>query len=179
MGVTDILCELIVDSAMISIVEENGHYICHLTEPKSDYKLTLRHLPKDALIINCDKFPNTGKVFFRGDNMECKRADYALISESANIIMFFELKRSRSTGSTRECVAQLKGAECVMDYCRIIAASFFGSPDIFYGLRRRYYIVHYKTPTKRTFESQQKEGGHTPEVPRKIGSGFASFDWLM
>lgn len=179
MNTNEILRELIADSAIIPIENEKGQSICNLPEEASDYTLKMWHLPKDAFVVKCDRFPDTGDVFFRGKNMECKKADYVIISESKNVIMFFELARSSDTKTEKESIAQLKGASCIIEYCGHIAASFFDSPDIFSGLERRYYIVRYSKSAKRTFEQLQTAGSWKPEDARKIGGTFVSFESLM
>jgi len=178
MGIREILRELIVDSGIIFAEYEDGQYVCNLPETNSDYSFKLRHLPKDAFAIKCDSFPDTGDVFFRGKNDECKKADYALISESQRVIMFFELARSCGTKTENESIAQLKGATCIMDYCGHIAASFFDSPDI-RNFDYRYYIVRYSKSVKRTLEILQKPGGWKPENAKKIGGTFVSFKYLQ
>jgi len=168
-----------VDSVIIPVKHENGQYVCYLPEEDSDYVLKLWHLPKDAFIVKCDRFPTTSDIFFRGNNMECKRADYALISESKSVIMLFELARSSGTKTEKESIAQLKGARCVIEYCGHISASFFDSPDIFDNFHYRYYIVRYRKSTKRSFEALKKTGGWTADTPKKIGAAYASFEDLL
>ena len=178
MNTTDTLRALIADNAILPISQEHGKNICILSEPESNYEFKLRHLPMDSLIIKCDKFPNTD-VFFRSDNMECKRADYALVSESEKIIMFFELKRSTTSAKNVAIVAQLKGAACILEYCGLIAGSFLGVRDIFYKFDRRYYIVHRKSSVRRSFEEEKKLDNRTPENARKLGGPFTSFEYLL
>ena len=178
MSIPEALKALLVDAVLCPLTIEKGQNTCILQEYESDYQFKLRHLPKDALVIKCDKFPQLGDIFFKGDNMECKRADYALISESCGEIMIFELKRSRNSAGNKEIYAQLKGAKCIVEYCKSIVDSFFNEINNgkgFYGFAYKYYIVQYKTSVKRSFSNIEKPDNRTPENARRLGGSFASF----
>ena len=174
MSVLNILRKLILDNVIL-VPEKN--YSCKLPEPDSDYAFEIRNLPEDALIIKCDSFPKTAG-FFKSNYMECKKADYALISESKKVIMFFELKRSNYT-THKENVAQLKGAKCVIDYCGLVAASFLDEHEIFDGFTDRYYIVIVNSSSKRSFKKRIKPpDNRKPDDARKIYGNTMPFRGL-
>jgi len=180
MSTTDTLRILISDNAVIPIVQCLGRNACVLKESEFNYKFTLRDIPADSFIIRFDKFPDTSDVFFKSKNMECRKADYALVSESEKVIMFFELKRSsRSYSSSKNPIAQLKGACCIMDYCEIIADSFLGVSKMFDEFTRRYYIIHCKSSSKRAFSVEDRVDNRVPENAMKYGGAFATFKWLI
>ena len=174
MNTTDILRELLVDDVIVPI--ENNR--CIMSEAGSDYTFSLNHLPKDSIIIKCDRFPNLGEKFFKGKNQECKRADYALISESKKVIMLFELKRSSKSSILKDNIAQLKGAKCVVAYCGLIVDSFFGKPKIFDGFVEKYYIIRYSPSEKREFAASETMDNTSPEKAKIIHGKFRSFEGL-
>ena len=178
MGAIDSLKKLIVDDAVVSLTQEYGKNKCVLTESQSDYSFTIHSLPDDVLIVKCDKFPTTKEVFFKSENMECKISDYVLVSESKQVIMFFELKRSNRSSSAKEIAAQLKGGKCVMDYCESIIDSFLGEREIFCGFRRKYYKGISMPSKKRPFRRNENLDNTTPENARMLLGSAVNFSYL-
>ena len=178
MGAGNALRSLISDNASVPLIISEGKCFCVLTEVESDYDFTVYNPPNDAIIIKCDKFPTTGNVFFKGKNKESKRADYVLVSESEKVLMFFELKRSKSSSSAKNVVAQLKGAKCIMDYCESISSSFLNENRIFLGFEHKYYKGYYTSPQKRSFERKEEPDNRTPETARILRGKDAQFSSL-
>jgi len=176
MNTKDTLQKLLHSNAIAPVVMDRGQHSVTLVE--ETYNFTLRHIPNDSIVIKCDKFPNLcalGQEFFLNENGECKRADYALISESSNVIMFFELKKSKRSSKRADAILQLKGATCVVNYCGLIAAEFLNKPRIFDGFLYRYYIVHHDSLRKRSFREDRPIDNSTPHMPRIIGGAFMAF----
>ncbi|CAN2041057.1 hypothetical protein GMMP15_260015 [Candidatus Magnetomoraceae bacterium gMMP-15] len=123
----NILYELIRKDAMISI--EDGDYgkkAVTLSEPKCEdhkgYSVVIRNMPENAVVIKADAFPSPSKIFSNSRG-ECKRADFVIITNiekrARNLIIFIEIKKGKG-GSEKEIIQQLKGAQCVVAYCRSI-----------------------------------------------------------
>ena len=178
MGAYHALKRLLVDDVILPLAEMHEKKFCVLMEIEAGYKFTIRGLPDDTLIIKSDRFPTTKDVFFKSDHMECKRADYVLVSESEKIIMFFELKRSTKTASMNDVIAQLKGSKCVMDYCELISAAFLGEYRIFNGYTLKYYRLIAITSRKRPFKNQQ-HSNNSPEDARTITDKNISYGGLL
>ena len=178
MGANNALRMLLVDDVVVPLRNEYGKNYCYLSESEADYTFRISYVPDDALVIRCDRFPNTGEVFFKGQNDECKRADYVLVSESKKVIMFFELKRSSDSAPLKKVIAQLKGAKCVMDYCASLSSSFLREHDIFVGYTYKYYKAVYTASRKRAF-ADTKTSNTSPETARTLPGDYAAFDWLL
>jgi len=179
MGAYNALLKILADKIVISLSLNHGKYCCKLQETESDYSFELWDVPKDAIIIKCDKFPNTGEVFFKGKENECKRADYALVSESDKTIMIFELKRSNGSTETKNITAQLKGATCILNYCASISSFFLDEHGIFDGFIYKYYKGIHNLSQKRAFGDTAKIDNTKPDTARIIPGKYSSYKWLL
>ncbi|KHD09575.1 hypothetical protein PN36_25450 [Candidatus Thiomargarita nelsonii] len=130
----DILCELFRKEARVAL--EDGDYgkkAVTLNEPKCDdhkgYSVVISNMPEDAVVIKGDAFPSPTTIFSNSRG-ECKRADFVIVAnipikkKTRNLIIFIEMKKGKG-GSELEIIQQLKGAWCVIDYCRSIGQRFW------------------------------------------------------
>lgn len=133
MGDVDILRELINDEALAPIESSNNKNTLTLKEgrnyPQSEYTVKIHGAPDDIIAIKADHFPPPRKIF-KGVKGECKRADYVVVARTdrRNWIIYIEMK-GRSSGSRSEIVQQLKGAKCLVAYCRAIGQAFWGQRE--------------------------------------------------
>ena len=165
---TEVLKALFSENALAPLDKKRGELSTARlkeSEDKSPYDFLLRNLPDDALVVKCDKFPNLGQTFFKEDNNECQRADYFVISESENVIMFFELQKTNKSKTTSHAIAQLKGAECVMEYVGVIVDSFLNYKGKFDTFDRRFYILQHKGSRRQAFKETRRTG-LAPETPQ-------------
>jgi len=184
MKIIDILRQTIVNDATVEIKVEHNNRLCKLSEAKSDYEFIIHSLPDDIIIIKCDKFPSTKDVFFYGNNNECKKADYIIISETYKAILIFEIKRSKNTSMASDIVYQLKGASCIVDYCESIIKEYFNIDNIFHGYTRKYYIGIFKSSDKRPFNydvysKNSNLDNAKPEYAKKLLSCNVKFQKLL
>ena len=127
-------------------------------------------LSAHSIVIKIDKFPSP-ENFFKGERGENKRADFVVISEtpSKNFIVYIEMKKG-SGGKEHEIIKQLKGAQCVIAYCRAVAEKFHGKSKFLDELQYEPRFISIKgsslnkTPTKRS----GKELHDTPEKMLKL-----------
>ena len=97
-----------------------------LREPDgSPYDLKILGAPHETIAFKADAFP-APCGFFRGTKKERKRADYVVIAEDVNRswIVYIEMKRG-TDGSKQDIVAKLRGARCLVAYCRAIGQDFW------------------------------------------------------
>ena len=128
----DILRKLIRKEATVPPkINPNGKAVVTLEEPgnstSNNYSLKITKLPEDIVIIKADEFSSPDK-FFNGDKGECKRADFIIIAQddNKNWILHIEMKSSAGSNlNNREIVQQLKGAQCLVAYCRAIGRAFW------------------------------------------------------
>ncbi len=97
-----------------------------LTEPRGQsYELRIIGAPYDTIAFRADEFPSPCHVF-RGNRGERKRADYVIIAneDDRSWIVYVEMKGG-SDGLAGEIAAQLRGAHCLVAYCRAIGRQFW------------------------------------------------------
>ncbi len=92
------------------------------SEPK--YSITVRQTPQDAIAIKTDHFPDLN-FFFKcsSDIGQCKRADFVIIAIADKKLIFIELCQAKK--QAKEVEQQLKGAQCVIEYCRSVGNKFY------------------------------------------------------
>ena len=122
MSDTKILSEMLLDKVLTHLGSDHGKAIIKLQEDGSDNTIVIRKAPTDSLVIKADKFP-APTDFFEGSKGENKRADFIVISETEKVILYIELKSGRASG--KEIKQQLKGAACVLSYCKEAANQFW------------------------------------------------------
>lgn len=84
----EILSQLIKDTACVPLQDEYGKKFVRLNEPQAqDSSAKIRNIPSDALVIKVDAFRSPDDIF-EGNNGECKRADYIIISAEKKCILY-------------------------------------------------------------------------------------------
>lgn len=132
----DILSNLILESVLIPHESEYGKPVIKLQEVGvKDSFSYIRGIPSDAIVIKADEFP-APKSFFRGDKGECKRADFIIISEEKKVILYIELKAGDK--DAKHIIKQLKGAKCVISYCKEIVKQFWNESTFLDDYSHRY-----------------------------------------
>lgn len=124
----DILRAMLKDEALARVEEREDSrkdIILHEQHAKHPYRLRITGAPYDTVAFKADSFPAPRDVF-RCCNGECKRADYVIISsdDDKNWIIYVEMKSG--IGSREEIVQQLRGAQCIVAYCRAVGREFWG-----------------------------------------------------
>ena len=137
------------------------------------YSLKIRNLPDEIIAFKADVFP-PATVIFRNRRGECKRADYVLIGSDrkANWIVHIEMKRG-NTDSDSEIVQQLRGAQCLVAYCRAIGHRFWQEPRFLEEKKytQRFVSVKNIGINKRETLVRPKSGHHdAPERMLKINA---------
>lgn len=173
----DILRRLIKDEALAPVEDNYGRQALVLEEkggqPQHAYDIKVHGIPDDTIAFKADKFPAPNAIF-RGDKGECKRADFIIIANAptANWIIYIEMKRGRSD-SSEEIVQQLKGAECLVAYCRAIGRTFWKESAFLNekGYQQRFVSIKNISVNKRPIWMPPKSGLHdNPEKMLKINS---------
>ena len=164
----EILSELFCKSAMIPLENEHGKPIIKLQEVGVKGSVTyIRNIPSDAIVIKADDFP-APKTFFKGDKGECKRADFIIISEEQKVILYVELKAGEKDAS--HIVKQLKGAYCVVAYCKEIGKQFWNQDTFLDGYVHRFVGMVNLSVGKKPSRHKSKSLHDSPESFLKISS---------
>ena len=93
----------------------------------NNYSVKIKGLPKDTVIIKADEFSSPDK-FFKGDKGECKRADFIIIAQTDNKNWILHIEMKGGKDKNTNIVQQLKGAQCLVAYCRAIGRAFWQEP---------------------------------------------------
>lgn len=185
----DILRDLIRDTALASVEYEYRKKIIVLEEPgnqqQSAYSLQIHNVPDDVIAFKVDAFP-APKEIFKNDKGECKRADFVVIASGnkANWIVHIEMKGG-NTGSGKEIEQQLRGARCLVAYCRAIGREFWQEPNFLEEKKYQQRFVSVKNIriSKRPIQIEPKSGLHdTPENMLKLNgaaNGKLQFNELV
>ena len=173
----EILQELFRDEALASIeCDVHGKRVVILKEPgnqgQSAYSLKIRKVPDDIVAFKADAFPSP-KNIFKNSKGECKRADFVIIASAAKVnwIIYIEMKRG-NTGSGKEIKQQLRGAQCLVAYCRAIGQEFWQKPNFLKkNYKQRFISIKNIGISKRPIWLWPKSGLHdTPENMLKISA---------
>mgnify|MGYP007058257523 FL=1 len=164
----EILSELILESALIPHENEYGKPVIKLQEAGVKGSVScIRNIPSDSIVIKADEFP-APKTFFKGDKGECKRADFIIISEEKKVILYVELKAGAKDAS--HIVKQLKGASCVISYCKEIGKQFWSEARFLDGYAHRYIGMVNLSISKKPSRHKSAPLHDSPESFLKISS---------
>ena len=126
----DILKSLIHDKALVHPRSDtHNQYSIILSEGSkskpNNYSITLRDVPLNTIAFKADSFP-VPQQFFKCTRGICKRADFVVIVDDKNDkwIIYIEMKRSELLDLI-EIEQQLRGAKCLVEYCRSIGQEFW------------------------------------------------------
>ncbi len=173
----DILRDLIRDETLASVECQHGKKIIVLEEPgnqqQSAYSLKICNVPDDIIAFKADAFPPPNSIF-KNSKGECKRADFVVIAsdDKANWIVYIEMKSGKGD-SEKEIEQQLRGAQCLVAYCRAIGQEFWQEPKFLEkkNYQQRFISVKNIGIPKRPTQMRPESGQHdTPERMLKINA---------
>ena len=163
-----ILNELINNEALVPL--ETGDYgklKVTLIEPENSelpaYKVDIQAMPENAIVIKIDEFP-APKPIFKGDKGECKRADFAIITDK--LIVLIELKSGQ--GKNSDIIQQLKGAQSVIDYFRTIVKNFWNEANFLDMSHYQYRFVSIKSIGLNKKMTFQRENSDIHDLPAQM-----------
>ncbi len=144
----------------------------------------ITQLPNDTIVIKMDRYPykSIAQSMFKCAHGECKRSDYVIINESRKCIVYIELKSGRGSTEIKHIAKQLKGAECFIEYCKVIASSFWGKTIL--GGYNSHYVVIYggaitRSVARRARKQASDKSDSSPDKPLRIANnGYIPF-WQL
>ena len=130
----DILRELFREDALASV--ERNRVTLEERNSQSSYTLEITGIPDDTIAFKADMFPDPGSVF-KNTRHECKRADYVIFArdEDSDDVWIVYVEMKRGGRRSQDIELQLRGAKCLVAYCRAIGQEFWGE---------RRFLQHYK-----------------------------------
>ena len=173
----NILRDLIRDDAKVAVEYQYGKKIIILKESgdqqQAEYSLNLRDVPDDIFVFKADAFPPP-KSFFKDSKNECKRADFVVIASDnrTNWIVYIEMKSGRNS-SKKEIEQQLRGAQCLVAYCRAVGQEFWTDPGFLdkRSYKQRFISIKNVGIQKRPTREKPSSGRHDkPERMLKISA---------
>ncbi len=167
----DILRDLIQDEALALAEDEYNKKIIVLKESgnqQPEYSLKIRNVPDDIIAFKADAFPPPNNIF-KNSKGECKRADYVVIAsdDRANWIVHIEMKSGKGD-SEKKVAQQLRGAQCLVAYCRAIGQEFWQEQDFLEkkNYQQRFISIKNIGVAKRETLIEPKSGQH--DIPERM-----------
>lgn len=153
MSHTSVLARMLHPTSLIALQDHYDSKKVRLVESQTtDSYIEIHKIPSDAFVIDLDRsFSN--QHLFQGSCGECKRADYLIISESTERILFIEMKRS--SAPAQHIIQQLRGALCAFEYCQVIAREFFQEVEFLNHYQKRFISIRHTGGEKRKTEIER------------------------
>lgn len=136
----EVLKKMLIPSVLVPLQhEQDNRSSVKLTDLQAQTAVTIKGLPQNTVVLraevfipyadaedsNADVEDRKNSCFFNGSKGECKRADFVIVSSGTKKwIIFIETQRGNYK-SCKEVVQQLKGALCLINYCRSIGKEFW------------------------------------------------------
>ena len=137
----EILQEMLVPDIQIPLQQGRGKPSVELIDAQAGTTVAIKGVPHDAIVIRAEDFEAPLAVF-DGSKGERKRADFVIVSvnENGKWIICIETQRG-DYKKPAEVVAQLKGAQCFISYCKCIGKSFWESEEFLDGYEPRFVSI--------------------------------------
>ncbi|MBF0179069.1 MAG: hypothetical protein HQM03_03465 [Magnetococcales bacterium] len=158
--------DILIDMFHSEIITTTNNSKIKLIE-KNSYEITINNTPSDAIAIKTDSFPAPDK-YFQNTKGECKRADFIIISETKKIILYIELKGNKEENN--HIIKQLKGALCVVAYCKEIGRQFWDKQDFLDEYKNSFIGITELSINKKTSTAKRNGLHDSPQDFLKISS---------
>ena len=137
----EILREMLVPDIQIPLQQGRGKPSVELIDAQAGTTVAIKGIPHDAIVIRAEDFEAPLAVF-NGSKGERKRADFVIVSinENGKWIICIETQRG-DYKKPAEVVAQLKGAQCFISYCKCIGKSFWKVEEFLDGYQYRFVSI--------------------------------------
>jgi hypothetical protein len=180
----EILQEMLISQAQVPLQQVQDRISVELTDTQAKTTVVIKELPQDSIVIKTDVF-ELRRAFFSGSKDERRRADYVIVSheDTKKWIICIETKKGQIKQD--RVIAQLRGAQCVMDYCKSIGKEFWTAKGFLEGYEYRFVgIAHINVPKQPAQFSpdiqSQGELHNRPDVFLQVsGSSDLSFHNLI
>lgn len=174
----EILGDLLKKEALASV--ENRSIILEERNSQS-YALEITRIPDRTIAFRADMFPDPSRIF-RNSRHECRRADYVIIAcdDDRGWIVYVEMKK-RGRGEGPGIRHQLRGAKCLVAYCRAIVAEFWGEAQFLEGYAERFVSVRNIGVSERPTRARRPRVHDAPEHVLRLSApaGVLQFDKLL
>ena len=133
----EILEDMLSSRSRVSLQHDGSWFFVELEDTQAKTNVKIKNIPHNSIVVRTDTFEFRHPVF-AGSKDEGKRADFVIVSnENAKKWMIcIEIKRGNIQQS--EVTAQLRGAQCIMDYCKSIGREFWSTTGFLSGYEYRF-----------------------------------------
>lgn len=137
----EILQEMLDHETKVQLQQSRGRPSVELHDETGGTTVAVKGLPHDSIVIRPEKL-KVPRTVFQGSKGERKRADFVIVSneEQQKWIICIENKGGNSK-TARHVEAQLKGALCLISYCKCIGKSFWGADGFLDGYQYRFVSI--------------------------------------
>ena len=170
----EILREMFHPAALVALQPGQGKPAVELTDAKADTTVEIKGLPRKSVVIRAEDFEVPPTVF-SPTNGQRKRADFVIVSnEDTNRWIIYIETQAGNYKTAAHIIAQLKGAQCFIGYCKCIGKSFWESEEFLDGYESRFVSIAglnlEKQGTRSYFPHIQSKGKlhDTPDAFLKI-----------
>ena len=183
-----ILKEMISKCAIVELEYKKEYkrdsYLLKLIENQDNYSFVISGMPEpdQVIAIKLDEFFDVRKIF-TGNKGECERADFIIIANTPTEKVILCLEMKKSGDSNPSITKQLKGAKCLVSYCREIGHLFWNQPDFLQDYQYRFVSIKNISISKTSMSSrklsQKSEIHDQPEKMLKISAQAKHFQELI
>ena len=182
MGDFEILRDLLREDALAPVFRTptSGNRIALTEEGDQEYTLNVTGAPDGTIAFRTDRFPPPKRVF-RNKRQECKRADYVVIASGKRNVWVVYIEMKRRKGARRDIERQLRGAKCVVSYCRAIVREFWCDCSFLSGRHERFVTVGYISVNKNRTRKRKGFVHDNPNAMLKLSApdGTVPFQRLI
>ena len=156
-----ILEDMLSSRSRVSLQHDGSWFFVELEDTQAKTNVKIKNIPHNSIVVRTDTFEFRHPVF-AGSKDEGKRADFVIVSNEneKKWMICIEIKRGNIQQS--EVTAQLRGAQCIMDYCKSIGKEFWAAKGFLSDYEYRFVgIAHLNVqnqPTRAYAPNIQSQG---------------------
>ena len=172
------------DGAQVPLQQVAGKTSVKLKDKQGKTTVEVTELPNDSIVIKVDYSKPLN--ILKSVKGQRRRADFAIVSNAEKNKWIICIETQKATGKDPEDIEQqLRGAECLIGYCKCIGESFWQSKNFLDGYQYRFVSIVNINIDKQTTrphkpgDQPRKKLHNSPEDFREIpGHQSLHFDEL-
>ena len=159
----EILQEMLIPDAQVPLHQGKGKPYVQLKDAQAKTIVEIKGLPHVSLVIRAEEFEDS-LTLFKGLKRERKRADFVIVSNDERGKWIICIETQAGSSKNRGHVeAQLKGAQCLISYCKCIGRSFWQSEEFLGDYQYRFVSMVNVNSNKETRETRS----YSPHIQSK------------
>ena len=135
-----ILQEMLSTGAQVPLQQTAGTCSATLRDTQANTTVEITDIPHDSIVIKVDYSQPLN--ILKSVKGQRRRADFAIVSNAAKSKWIICIETQKATGKDpAEVEQQLRGAECLIGYCKCIGKSFWQSKNFLDGYQYRFVSI--------------------------------------